>query len=233
MRSGNSFLISGVKIQKLRLYAKELSALFDFYHRRLGFQEVYLQPEQLQIKSGDTALSFDFHPQGFVYHFAFLIPQGHIPEAIQYLTERKIDLLLYKGKEVIDFGTGKAIYFHDPAGNIVEFIDRPDLGFRPSQAFSPNQVLRLNEIGMPVDNPLEVSEELRNTYKVQLVQPEILQENFCWIGDYEGVFIVVKEGRHWLPTSVPSVYNDFEVEFVEADQRYTFRFEGGEIVDLN
>lgn len=222
-----------MKIYRLRLYAKNLQPLFEFYHQALGFQEVILKPNKLWIKAGDTELIFEQHPEGFVYHFAFLIPLGKLPEAIKYLEEKDIELLLYKGKQVIDFGTGKALYFYDPAGNIVEFIDRPDLEIEAFQAFSMNQIQRVNEIGMPVQDPLGVSTQLRDRYKIQLVKPEILGESFCWIGDYEGVFIVVKEGRHWLPTNIPSVSNDFEVEFQEATQGYSFRFEKGEILDPN
>ena len=220
-----------MKIQRLRLYASHLPSLFEFYHERLGFNEISLSEKELHIKAGETELIFEKQPEGFIYHFAFLIPKAQIAAAIRYLENRNIDLLPYKGKQVIDFTTGKAIYFFDPAGNIVEFIDRPDLDISSDGSFSMNQIIRLNEIGMPVDDPLLVSGQLREAYKIKLVQPEILSENFCWIGDYEGVFIVVKAGRNWLPTKIPSIFNDFEVEFQEADQLYSFRFEGGEIVE--
>ncbi|MEM8887741.1 MAG: hypothetical protein AAGD28_07120 [Bacteroidota bacterium] len=222
-----------MKIQRLRLYASHLPALFEFYHDRLGFEEISLSENELRIKAGDTELIFEKHSEGFVYHFAFLIPHAQIPATIRYLENRKIDLLPYQGKQVIDFTTGKAIYFYDPAGNIVEFIDRPDLKISADGLFSTDQIIRLNEIGMPVGNPLLVSRNLRERYKIKLIQPEILRENFCWIGDYEGVFIVVKEGRHWLPTTIPSIYNDFEVEFLEAGQFYSFKFEKGKILDSN
>lgn len=219
-----------MKIQKLRLYASQLPSLYKFYQQTLGFKEVLLTNNVLHIQAGKTELIFEKHPTGFIYHFAFLIPHEGIASAIDYLKERGIDVLLYKGEEVIDFGTGKAIYFHDPAGNIVEFIDRPDLQFLKEGKFSMDHILRVNEIGMPVDDPLSVSHELRNAYKIEIIQPEILGDNFCWIGDYEGVFIVVKRERHWLPTTIPSVINDFELEFVEGENSYSFRFEKGQIL---
>ncbi|MEL6253879.1 MAG: VOC family protein [Bacteroidota bacterium] len=220
-----------MKIQKLRLYASQLPSLFDFYHDKLGFEEIFLSNEELHIQVGGTELVFEKHPLGFIYHFAFLIPHAQIDAAIEYLEDRNIDLLPYKGKQVIDFTTGKAIYFYDPAGNIVEFIDRPNLNLSADGKFSTKQILRLNEIGMPVNDPLLVSKSLRESFNIRLVQPEILGEHFCWIGDYEGVFIVVKEGRNWLPTSLPAMFNDFEADFIESGVSFSLKFVNGQITD--
>jgi catechol-2,3-dioxygenase len=53
---------------------------------------------------------------------------------------------------MIDFGTGTAIYFYDPSGNIVEFIDRASLNKHSSQRFSAEEVVCMNATGIPLED---------------------------------------------------------------------------------
>jgi len=63
------------------------------------------------------------------YHFAFLIPESTLFETTSFLQDLDIPILNPFENNIIDFGNGKSVYFHDANNNILEFIDRPSLEF--------------------------------------------------------------------------------------------------------
>lgn len=125
------------------------------------------------------------------------------------------------------------IYFFDKDGNIAEFIERPRLGFESDDAFSINQILRINEIGLPVEKPLEYSKILIEKFNLTLSDLDNFGDFFCWTGDHEGVFIVVKKGRNWKPTQLPAEVNDFEIEFEESGEVIRIGFENNVIYEAD
>jgi len=156
-----------------------------------------------------------------------------LQSAIDFLEKKEIELLRYEGKKVIDFTTGQAIYFYDADGNIGEFIERPSLGISSSQPFSIDQVVCLNEIGLPAKNPLTMAKTLTEKFGIQPIEPSIMREDFCWVGDYKGVLIVPKMGRNWLPTTISSTLNNFSVQYQENGKDYHLDFTGSENGEIN
>lgn len=206
-----------MEILKLKLYTTRLSEQFHFYAEHLGFTIKNKENDHFTLEAGKTDLIFERSdmPQP-TYHFAFLIPHHLINDAVRFVQTKGLDIIKYKGSNTIDFGNGKSVYFHDKDQNIVEFIERPSLGYFGSSAFHISQVLKVNEIGLPVDDTFLISKQLIDRYGVKLIDPDHLSEKFCWIGDFNGAFIVTRIGRNWLPTTIPSRINDFCIEINTA-----------------
>lgn len=221
-----------MEITQLKLFSKNLSRQLTFYRDVLGFPIIKASKNRVHIDAGLTELIFEKDDRGFYYHFAFLIPNQKIMEAIDFVEGKGLSLLLHKGSKIINFGSGQAIYFYDEDQNIVEFIQRPSLGYESTEPFSINQVVKINEIGLPVANTLEMSELLIQRFGIELIDPGNLSPMFCWVGDFNGVIIVVKEGRDWLPTERPGIVNDFGLRFEASGQVHQIRVENNEIVQV-
>lgn len=217
-----------MEIKKLYLHSKDVTKQFHFFKNVLGFKVEQLSDDEILLHSGENQVYFKNSNADYIYHYAFLIPTGTLQSAIDFLEKKEIELLRYNGKKVIDFTTGQAIYFYDADGNIGEFIERPSLGIRSERPFSIDQVVRLNEIGLPAKNPLAIAKILTEVYDIQSIEPSIMREDFCWVGDYRGVLIVTKIGRNWLPTTIPSTPNNFSVCYEENGKDYHLNFTGSE-----
>ncbi|MDG1261600.1 MAG: hypothetical protein P8O05_07550 [Flavobacteriales bacterium] len=214
-----------MRIKELTLVAADLSAQAAFYLNDLSFEGSF-ENNLLEIQAGTTTLRFVERAESPYYHFAFLIPKGKLDEAITFCEGRSIPLMQYEGKQVIDFGTGTSIYFFDPAGNIVEFIDRPSLHFLSDHTFSATDTVCINEIGLPVKDPLQKVEELLDTFGIIPMDRSRFDNDFCWGGNFEGTFLVVKQGRKWLPTELPAISNDFDIEFETSTGMHKTSFIG-------
>ncbi|MEO0470928.1 MAG: VOC family protein [Bacteroidota bacterium] len=218
-------------IHHLRLQSKNLLAQKAFYVERLGFQLLTESETHFQIQAGQTILEFQQHPAHNYYHFAFLIPTPSIQESITFLAQKDIPILPHKGEEILDFGNGLATYFYDADGNIAEFIERPSEQEDFAPPFSAQSIVCVNEIGLPVDLPLQTSALLIKEAGVRPLNPDGMKESFCWVGDFRGVVIVVKRERLWLPVDdKPAVRNDFEVLFSDGGEKKWLRIEDGNIV---
>ena len=200
-----------MEIKSLRIYSQNFKEQLHFYKEVLGFK-ISSITESFKVLCKENELIFERSDDVFYYHFAFLIPTGSLRSAIEFLREKGIELLLHNGREIIDFKTGEAIYFYDKDENIVEFIERPDLDYPHKNTFSINDVIKLNEIGLPVDNPKEMAYNLITNYGIRPINKDAFTSEFCWVGDFNGVIIVTKKGRNWLPTNKPGMINDFSRE---------------------
>lgn len=126
---------------------------------------------------------------------------------MSWLAENGVEFLTDDGKSVIEQGTfwnAHSCYFHDPAGNIAEFIARHSLEDSNSTVFSVGEVMGASEIGLPVVNPEKVIGELEQTFGVRTLHSGGYP-NFVGMGSDEGLLIVVDYKRPWFPTSEPPV----------------------------
>jgi len=221
-----------MRINKLKLFSQNLGEQLSFYQDILGFPLIKKTPEQIRFQTGETELIFEKSDKKQFYHFAFLIPTGQLEKGIDFLEKKGIELLHWDGELIAHFKNGRAIYFFDKDGNIAEFIERPTLGFESDSAFSIDQILKINEIGLPVETPLEYSAELVKKFNLTLSDPSNFFEVFCWAGDYEGVFIVTKIGRNWKPTQLSAEVNDFEIEFEESGKEFRVAFENNRMTAI-
>ena len=71
------------------------------------------------------------------YHFAFNIPANKFSEAKVWAKER-VSLLVEEGEDEANFVhlPAHALYFYDPAGNIVELISRQSVSEDSTETFS-------------------------------------------------------------------------------------------------
>ena len=91
-----------------------------------------------------------------------------------------------------------AVYFRDPAGNIVEVIARHDLPTGKSGPFDiHDDLLWLSEIGLVVDSAAGTMIDLER--RLGLPAYIGVDDGFAPIGDEEGLLIVVETGRPWMP----------------------------------
>ncbi|GJM61058.1 VOC family protein [Persicobacter diffluens] len=214
-----------MQIHRLKLFCSELPAQLSFYEH-MGF-ELRREGSLMEMKAGWTQLIFQEQVGAPYYHFAFLIPRGRIQAALEFVKQKGIGLLPFEASEIIEFTNGRAIYFYDPAGNIVEFIERPGFAASVKGAFSLTEVLGVNEVGLPSEDPLALAQYLQTTFGIKPIAPESFRPNFCWVGDHQGVMICVKAGRNWLPTTKPSVVNDLELEWIDSGGRFLAKVRNG------
>ena len=179
----------------------------DFYEKVLELP-VKRKAGETEILMGSSRIVFrqSTSVKDPFYHFAINIPANKIEEAKKWLTAKLALLWMEDYKSDIANFTNwraKSIYFFDVAGNIVELIARFELKNENTQPFSSAQLLSVSEIG--VVYPMEDIEKntkaimRRNGLGYFSRQPPFPQ--FKAVGDDEGLFIIVTEGRNWYPTS--------------------------------
>lgn len=212
-----------MRIQRLDLHTHDLNALQDFY-RHLGFA-CLVHENQLSIACGETELHF--HPSGDrpYYHYAFNIPANRLQACHDWLAS-KVELLPFEGSTIIDFPNwkAKAIYAHDPAQNIIEFIAREDVGSGTETGdFTIHEVLNICEIGCPVQRIADFRQSIE---KAQVPIYSGDDDRFCAIGDIHGLFIVVDPGKEfWLPTELKTLPFPFRARIVEGDRIFHMAFD--------
>ena len=179
-----------------------LQALADFYTKLLAKPPLEQTDQRLELQVGATQLTFEYRASTspIRYHFAINIPENQFEAALRWTRER-VNLIGDKtGKEVFHFKdwNADALYFYDPADNILEFISRHTLNNESKEVFGVQSLLNISEIGIVAH---DVAEQVRNIQKQLDIQPYKASVNaeFTPVGDEHGLFIVVKEGRAWFP----------------------------------
>jgi catechol-2,3-dioxygenase len=90
-----------------------------------------------------------------------------------------------------------AVYFADPAGNILELIARHNLKDGSPGRFSLTDVLYVNHFGFVVDDVMKSIEQIRKALHLQLRQPPV--DTFAQLGDEHRHLVLVSRERLWLP----------------------------------
>jgi catechol-2,3-dioxygenase len=189
-----------VHILELRLTTDDLPRVRDFYLNTLAFPLVEETPGSLTLGAGETRLVFE-QGEAACYHVAFNIPENQFGEAKRWVANR-VPLLTFQGKNEVHWSAwdAHALYFFDPAGNIMEFIARHRLPNATNQPFSGKSIRQVSEIGLPVANVRQASETLQAELGVGVFDAGD-GETFTALGGDYGLFITVKRGRAWFPTS--------------------------------
>jgi catechol-2,3-dioxygenase len=187
----------------LRLQTHAPEALKHFYGQQLGLPVTEDEGGTFCVQAGGTRLEFwpappDSQPY---YHFAFNIPENKINRAAEWMAERAMLLPHRETGEPVthwEHWNAHAIYFEDPAGNIVEFIARHTLDNRSRGGFDPGDILYASEIGMVVPDVPTAAQTIASQLGVEMYGA--VNEAFAAVGDENGLFILVTEGRAWWPT---------------------------------
>ena len=136
-------------IISLVLQTSKLADQRRFYTGRLGLPVIAETADSVTLGAGATRLTFTAVATGDpFYHFAFNIPENTLGTAKESLAHRDPPIPLIKkpdGGDEYHFESwnAHAVYFLDPAGNIVEFIARHNLGNASvdAEVFDPRNML--------------------------------------------------------------------------------------------
>jgi len=179
--------------------------LRDFYGGGLG-----LPLDGNAIVVGETRLRFRVEDGGAFYHFALLVPGDRFDAALAWAQER-VELL----GDVFDFENwnAHAVYFHDPAGNIVELIAHHGLEESGREgAFAATELLGFSELGVVGDRPSLLLE--LEGLGLRLWDGSIEgRDRLAFVGERGRTFILAPVGRGWLPTDRPAEQHSVETRF--------------------
>jgi hypothetical protein len=177
--------------------------LRDFYGGVLG-----LPIDGEAVVVGETRLDFSVEDGGAFYHFALLVPGDRFDAALAWARER-VELL----GDVFDFDNwdALAVYFHDPAGNIVEVIAHHGLAENArSGEFAAEELVGLSELGV-VGDRAELLEQLE-AVGLELWDGTIDEPGrLSFVGERGRTFILAPPGRGWLPTGRPAEEHPVDV----------------------
>ena len=210
-------------IRELRLLTNRLAEQKEFYTQALGLPLVDGQKSLVTLQAGETKLIFSQAQEGSepYYHFAFNITENKLLQAKAWLAERHVNL----SKDDADNWYSKswhsnALYFYDPAGNIVEFIARHNLANAQEGPFTEQDILCVSEIGLVPDNIAATVTILQEKVGVGIYKGSISKE-FAALGDEHGLFILSKRGRIWLASDKSSQTYPVSVS-IEGANGYAF-----------
>jgi catechol 2,3-dioxygenase-like lactoylglutathione lyase family enzyme len=203
-----------MKLQNLQIQSNNIQETAAFYQNVLNLSILEKDSNSVTIQAGESVLQFIENLQlDSIYHFAFNIPQNKLQEAIKW-TNEKLDLIVIEDATVIanfENWNADAIYFYDNNGNILEFIVRYDLNNAQTEPFSSQSILNISEIGIVNENPLVLANQLITQHNLEFFSKNDNSELFAALGDDEGLLIMVRPGRNWYPTQIPSESNTTEV----------------------
>jgi catechol-2,3-dioxygenase len=212
-----------VRLFELRLETHNPPALRDFYTGTLGLPLVALTGDALRVQAGNTQLTFE-RGVDCRYHFAFNIPRNRYEQARQWLEGRVTLIRSSAGADRFPFPAwnADALYFRDPAGNILEFIARHNLPNSTDQPFGSHSLLEVSEIGLVADDVRAAVAVLTGRLGIPLFDGAD-SDTFTAVGNDHGLFIVVNTGREWFPETgtVAAVHPFTAVIDADAELDYT------------
>lgn len=187
-------------ILRARLLATRLDAMRDFYGRTLGWP-VERHGESLVVRAGGTLLQFDPTPADDApyYHVAWAIPSNKLGLGKAWLAARVPLLVHPDGRDEFHFKNArrKAVYFADPAGNVLELIARYELGDRAGGDFGLDDLLYVNHAGLVVDDMDAAIQTLSSALGLAPTAPPL--PTFTKLGDVYRHLVLVPRERLWLP----------------------------------
>ena len=214
---------------------------------RIRSASLYL-PNPEPVAEWYRSLGYAVRKRGMVFHVAAgysdlrLIPgeEGAFFPIAFHVRGEAFDRVLHSLKQTIEFlptsedgnilqefpaWSARSVYAHDPAGNIVEWITRPDHIWQGLERPTPD-IPGLAEIGVPVPDMVPSRE------KAALYLPVFDQydDRFAAIGDPEALVIMVPEGHGWLPTGRPARFFPCSAVFEHMGQRVMFHTQENGIV---
>lgn len=217
-----------MRIKHLTLDCANLQEQKYFYTKKFDFEIVDESEGHITLKMGSSLLTFNENRlKKSYYHFALNIPFDSIKAAVAWL-DKKVDIIETKDGKVQDFSNWEAlaIYFLDPAGNIVEFIGRNRLKGKTRTVFNEKDVMSISEVGLPV---FQVSETFDLINKeAGIPKFDCKSSTFCACGDDNGLFIIVdKAEKAWFPTDEPAKAYPLQVVFHgDNNKKHTLTLSG-------
>ncbi|WP_253923003.1 VOC family protein [Halobacillus sp. A5] len=138
-----------MRFSQVLLYTDKLDELFSFYIHKLKFPLHEDSEDHFTIIIGKSQLTFVKSENKHFYHFALNLAVNHFEDAKQTM-KPLVDLNVEVGEDEVHFtaSNARSFYFHDPAGNIVEFIVRYDYSHTMEKPFSVSNLLDIGEVSL-------------------------------------------------------------------------------------
>ena len=207
----------------LRLQTRDLAAQRAFYTETLNLRLLHDSADGITLAAGRTELMFVVGGQGNpTYHFAFNIPENKLPAALSWLEERTEVHRDVDGSQIYTFTSwnAHAVYFRDPAGNILEFIARHNLPNAAEGAFTERDILYASEIAITVDDVPRAVAEARRQLGLEIFNGT-QSDQFAALGDDHRLLLIAQRGRPWSGsrTQVAEVHETRAELFGKTDAR--------------
>ena len=156
--------------------------------------------------TGETALRFVAGEGEPFYHFALLLPGDRFDAAHAWADER---FELLGGVFAFENWDARAVYFLDPAGNIVELIAHRGLEENSRTGeFGPEEIVGFSELGLVGNRAERLSTLGLPLWAGTMDDPDRL----AFVGEKGRTLILAEEGRGWLPTGRPAEIHPVEFE---------------------
>jgi catechol 2,3-dioxygenase-like lactoylglutathione lyase family enzyme len=218
-----------MNITEVSLWTSNLNKMRSFYEDVLELPMVKEDKEAFTVQVGATTLTFgqSNELEDPFYHFAINIPENKMDEAKAWI-QSKVELNTENESDEVFFKSwnARAIYFEDPAGNILEFIARHNLKNGIPHPFSSKDFLNISEVGVVVPDVIPFVRKLN-----QLGIPNWRDdsEGLTPVGDETGLFITVKKDRRWFFSNKDARFYPFEVS-IQGMGKISFEEQGDDVV---
>lgn len=115
--------------------------------------------------------------------------------------------------------SGRACYFHDPAGNIVELIAHQGIGETGARGpFAGDELLGFSELGL-VGDTATMAADLERLLGLHLWAGSVEEGRLGFVGEQARTLILSPAGRGWLPTGRPAEPHPVEVVLSGPEER--------------
>jgi catechol 2,3-dioxygenase-like lactoylglutathione lyase family enzyme len=208
-----------MRITRIELFALDLDEIERFYGSLLELP-VVREPDSVAVTIGWSTVVFRTGAaRPGAIHIAFTIPRNQFAEAKEWLASR-VDILSSDGADEFPLERepwrSRSLYFRGPDGIDLELITRDNLANDSTETFGGMSLLNVSEVGRAVpDVPAEV-ERLRRDLGIEPFGDWV--EQFAPVGDQEGLFILVNEGRVWFPTTDALAFGEPEQIWVTNEK---------------
>jgi hypothetical protein len=153
------------------------------------------------IRIGETTLRFAPQDGKPFYHFALLVPGDRFDAALTW-AQKRVELLgdVFES----DAWDSRAVYFHDPAGNIVELIAHHGLCDNGRDGeFAAEELVGFSELGIVGDKTALLAR--LETSGLQMWDGTLEAPNLlAFVGEQGRTLILAPPGRGWMPTGRPA-----------------------------
>src|SRR5882757_4416333 len=209
----------------LATHRDSMPAMETFYCGLLGLPRPHDdERDALVVGVGSARLEFvasaiDARP---FYHFALLVPGNRFAAAHAWVASRT-DLLSRPSSDAtvfdFDFWDAQACYFHDPAGNIVEFIAHRGLAevADVTDPFSASELVGISEIGIVTPDPGAEADTLHRDLGIDIWSGGVDgADSLAFVGRKAHTLILCRPGRGWLPTGRPAEVHPVDITLAGA-----------------
>ncbi|WP_269052170.1 hypothetical protein [Sporosarcina sp. G11-34] len=163
------------------------------------------------IQGGESTLTFIHSDEPAAYHFAFNIYGNQMESAKNWLDGR-VFLNLEDGRDEHYYKSfdADAIYFEDPAGNVVEFIGRR---YRKVIGdFSTSSILDISEISITTPFVMNTAKKIAKLGIQSRNDNPIKSESLNFLGAEDWYIILVPPNRRWYFSRNMSITCPLEIE---------------------